>query len=251
MAVESITKYRQLDGREILKVRLKPTKKHPNAWFYVDSCFEDLVREHCWFINNDYIEAHVGFDYGKTLILLHQEIAFRCLGRYPKYLDHESGLSFDNVGSNLTEVSQQQNSRNKQSRGYRIGKIRKSGGSCFQPQIAFNRKIIYDTSVRKEDEACLRQFQLETSNYTDYRYDFYRDRRGDLEIVDLERTGQISSDYATYLHVKKYVEKNPWYAYRYNLFDYCNQNGILIPKYELNSEGRMVDAKGNILCPYK
>lgn len=246
MSVESITKYRQLDGREILKVRLKPTKKYPNAWFYVDSCFEDLVRGKSWYISHGYIEAHVGsLSLGnKTTIQLHREIAFKCLGRYPNYIDHENGLEFDNIGTNLTEVSQQQNIRNAQSRGYIIQGI-------FIPTIALDYKTIHDKSVRREDEACLKQFQFESQMFSDYRYDFFKDRRGDLDIVDLERTGQISSDYATYLHVKKYVENNAWYAYRYNLFDYCNQNGILIPKYELNSEGRMIDpVTKKILCPF-
>ena len=143
MSVESITKYRQLDGREILKVRLRPTKKYPNAWFYVDSCFEDLVRSYCWYITNDYVEAHVGSDYGRTLIKLHQEIAFRCLGRYPDYIDHCSGLEIDNIGANLSEVTNQQNQRNRQSKGYHIHQIYKSGGSQFQPTITFNYKIIH------------------------------------------------------------------------------------------------------------
>lgn len=244
MAVDSITKYRQLDGREILKVRLKPTKKYPNAWFYVDSCFEDLVRRYCWYIaSNGYVVAAVGSRYSGKL-QLHQEIAFRCLGKHPSHIDHISGLKIDNVGSNLEEVTNQQNSRNKQSRGYEIRSI-------FMPMIKLNGKIIRDTSVRREDEACLRQFQFESQMFSDYRYDFFKDRRGDLDIVDLERTGQISSDYATYLHVKRYVENNAWYAYRYNLFDYCNQNGILIPKYELNNDDRMIDpVTKKILCPF-
>ena len=245
MAVDSITKYKQLDGREVLKVRLRPTKKYPNAWFYIDACYEDLVRSKSWFIASDgYVIATVGYKGYQRTLRLHREIVFKCLGRYPDYLDHCSGLKIDNIGANLEEVNKQQNRRNAQSRGYLIRSI-------FIPTIVLNGKIIHDNSVRREDEVCLRQFQFESQMYSDYKYDFFKDRRGELDIVDMERTGQISSDYATYLHVKRYVESNPWYAFRYNLFDYCNQNNIIIPKYELNSEGRMVDAKGNILCPYK
>lgn len=248
MSVDSITKYRQLDGREILKVRLRPTKKYPNAWFYVDACFEDLVRSKSWCIDpQGYVVASVGsLGLGnKTTIQLHREIAFKCLGRYPNYIDHENGLKIDNIGANLTEVTQQQNRRNAQSRGYEIRSI-------FIPMIKLDYKTIHAKSVHREDEACIKQFQFESQMFSDYRYDFFKDRRGDLDIVDLERTGQITRDYATYLHVKRYVENNnAWYVYRYSLFDYCNHNGIIIPKYELNSEGRMVDAKGNILCPYK
>ena len=46
MAVDSITKYRQLDGKDILKVTFKPTRNFPNGVAYVDACFEDLIRQY-------------------------------------------------------------------------------------------------------------------------------------------------------------------------------------------------------------
>lgn len=253
MAVQRIEYYTQQDGRKILKVILKPTKKYPNGYFYVDICFEDLVRSRSWCIDpQGYVVANVGSQSwgNNTTIKLHQEIAFRCLSRYPDYLDHISGLKIDNIGANLEEITSQQNSRNKQSRGYSIGKIYASGGSCFEPTIVFNGKRFYDTSVRYEDEACLKQFQFESANYTDYRYDFFKDRRGDADIVDLERKGIISAEEATFRHVMKYAKDNAWFVLRYNLQEYFKAHNIPLPSYKLNTEGRMIDEYGNLLCPF-
>ena len=251
MAVQRIEHYTQQDGRRILKVILKPTKKYPNGYFYVDICFEDLVRSRSWHINpRGYVVSAIGFHNNRRKSLLHKEIAFRCLGRYPNYIDHENGLEFDNIGANLTEVTSQQNSRNKRSRGYLIGRICKSDGSQFQPKITLNEKNIRDTSVRREDEACIKQFQFESTNYSDYNYDFLKDRRGDADIVDLERKGIISTDEATFRHVMRYAENNAWYVWRFNLFDYFAEHGVPIPVYSLNKEGRMVDEYGQILCPF-
>lgn len=253
MAVQRIEYYTQQDGRKILKVILKPTKKHSNgSWFYIDACYEDLVKSYCWFISNDYVVAHVGSRSlgNMTTISLHQEISFKCLGRYPKYIDHENGLEFDNIGSNLTEVAQQQNIRNKQSRGYSVGRPWKLGGSCFEPAITLDGRFIRDTSVRYEDEACIKQFQFESANYTDYNYNFFKDRRGDLDIVDLERKGLISAEEATFRHVMRYAKDNAWYVLRYGLEDYFKAHNIPLPSYKLNSEGRMIDEYGRLLCPF-
>lgn len=250
MAVQRIEHYTQQDGRQILKVVLTPTKKYSNRYFYVDSCFEDLVKNYGWCIDKDYVKAAVGSRSNQKILQLHQEIAYRCLGKYPKYIDHENGLGIDNIGLNLTEVTQQQNIRNSQSRGYQIGQTYKSGGSQFQPKIVFNRKPIRDTSVRREDEACLRQFQFESQMFSDYKYDFLKDRRNDLDIVDLERKGLISADEATFRHVMRYAEHNAWYVLRYNLQEYFKAHNIPLPSYKLNSKGRMIDEYGNLLCPF-
>lgn len=243
MAVQRIELYTQQDGRQILKVILKPTRKYPNGYFYIDACFEDLVRRRSWFINNDYVKAVVGSQWYQRTLQLHQEIAYRCLGKYPKYIDHENGLGIDNIGLNLSEVTNQQNQRNKQSRGYTIQGI-------FIPTITFNRRNIFDTSVCREDEVCIKQFQFESQMYSDYKYDFLKDRRNDLDIVDLERRGVISADESTFRHVMRYAENNAWYVWRFNLFDYFAEHGVPIPVYSLNKEGRMVDEYGNLLCPF-
>lgn len=249
MAVQRIESYTQKDGREILKVILNPTPKYPQEMcFYVDKYFEDLIRNKSWgFImrkNTDYVVSSKG-------IRLHREIAYKCLGHYPDYIDHENHVGIDNVCSNLSEVTNQQNQQNSQSRGYLL-ESSSSVNIIFRPQIKLNEKHIVGSSSKREDTACLNQYWLETEKFSKYNYNFLLDRRGDLDILDLERTGQISADDATLMHVKRYVEDTAWFIYRYNLFDYCKQNNIIIPRYSLNIEGRMVHPiTGQILCPFK
>ena len=69
-------------------------------------------------------------------------------------------------------------------------------------------------------------------------YSFLKDRRKDIDILDLERTGQISEDEAVYRHVLRYAD-NAWYLYRYNLFEYFKDNNIPIPVYAIDDEGFM------------
>lgn len=110
---------------------------------------------------------------------------------------------------------------------------------------------IYSKSTKREDEACLQQFQLEAEYFSDYNYDFLADRRNDLDIVELERTGKISSEEATFQHVMRYAKENAWYIFRYNLEDYFKAYNIPLPAYSLNTEGRMVHpVTGKILCPF-
>lgn len=247
MPIQRIENYKQQDGREILKVIIKPTKKFPyERYFYVDKCFEDLVRSYSWGVysgsNTDYVR-------GKGMNL-HREIAYKCLGHYPICIDHENHVGIDNVCSNLNEVTNSQNSRNRQIRGYTISEPLMTGGSTFTPMVHTNGELITGKVFYREDEVCYEQFLMELTYLSDYNYDFYKDRKNDLDILDMERTGYISSDLATIMHVEKYVGKNPWYAFRYNLFRYCKHNHIMIPKYYFNNAGRLVDENGNILCPF-
>ena len=252
MSVQNIEYYTQKDGRKILKVILTPTKNFPNGVTYVDACFEDLIRQYTWFIeHHGYVVASVRIpDKGQTLIQLHREIMQCTYGFTPDYVDHISGVMIDNVGLNLEKVTNSQNIRNVPKRGYRIQGYGKTGAH-FQLKCQMNNKSIHKAGIEREDDACIQQFFFELQHYSEYNYDFLKDRRNDLDIVDLERSGKISNEEATYLHVKKYVENNPWYAFRYNLFDYCKQNNIIIPKYYLNEDKRMVDVNGKILCPFK
>ena len=250
MAVQNITKYRQLDGREILKVDFKPTSKYPNGVTYIDACFEELIRNYKWGLSNDYVKVTIG-SYNKSSIQLHKEIMKLIHGHEIICTDHISGLKIDNIASNLNAVSPSQNSRNQQKRGYTLNQIYGSEVLYFRLECVLDGKRIKSSGVRREDEACLLQFQYENEIFPDYNYNFFLDRRQDADIVALERTGQISNEAATYLHIKRYVENNPWYIFRYNLFEYCKHNSIIIPKYYLNEQGRMVDVNGKILCPIK
>lgn len=55
---------------------------------------------------------------------------------------------------------------------------------------------------------------------------------------------------AIYLHVLGYAANNAWYVYRYDLFDYFNENHIPIPAFSIDSDGFMTHpVTGQRLCP--
>lgn len=238
---------------DVLKVILKPTKTFPVGYFYTDNnpIARELVESYSWLITkhstNIYVVAHIGtYGIGQKNLYFHQEYTNKILGYYPDYLDHINGLEIDNRDINLNVVSQQQNMRNRPSRGYQL-----TNQSCLQPYYVSSRKTYYKGSFKTEPEALIATYNLRQEMYSDYNYNFYLDRRNDEDIVDLELTGKISSDEAIYLHVKRYAGTNPWYIYRYNLFDYCSQHNIVIPSFELDAQGFMIHpVTKQRLCPY-
>ena len=249
MAVSKIERYRQLNGENVLKVILKSTKVYPKgAYFYADASDEELVRSFAWHLGSrkePYVIAHFGssYYYSRQHLRFHQEKANNILGYHPNYINHINGCEYDNVNSNLDVVSQQQNNWCKPSKGYRIN------GRSFQPKIIVNLQHICAKCVRTEVEACQVAYQLEVT-YEDYCYDFLRDRRKDIDLLDLERTGKISEEEAIYRHVLRYAADNAWYVYRYNLFKYFSDNRIPIPKYTLDFQGYMIHPiTGQRLCP--
>ena len=240
MSVLNIERYRQKNGDDILKVILKPTKNFPDGYFYADACDEELVRSYTWCLKSQK-KPYVVADSYQTL-RFHREKKHNLLGYYPDYINHVNGIEFDNVNQNLDKVSQQQNLWCAPSKGYWI--IRKS----FQPEIAVNSQHIRAKCTRTEVEACQIAYQLEV-DHEDYMYSFLKDRRKDIDILDLERTGQISEDEAVYIHVLRYAD-NAWYLYRYNLFEYYKDNNIPIPVYAIDDEGFMTHhITGQRLCP--
>lgn len=157
-------------------------------------------------------------------------------------INHINGVEFDNVNQNLDKVSQQQNLWCKPSRGYWFT------GRSFCPCIMVNSHAIYAKRTRTEAEVCQSAYQLELQ-YEDYRYDFLKDRRKDIDILDLERTGLISEEEAVYRHVLRYAD-NAWYYFRYNLTRYFADNHIPVPAYSIDSDGFMVHSvTGQRLCP--
>lgn len=231
----------------VLKVILKPTKKFPEGYFYTDNIPEafNLVKNYSWFLhqsgNNTYIEAYKD----KTIIQFHQEYANKLLGYYPDYIDHINRVELDNRNENLNVVTKQQNGRNRTSKGYGFRY------TYFQPNYVLDGKTYYRGSFKSEPETLLAIYQLRQEIFSDYNYNFFLDRRDDEDILDAELTGKITTEQAIYYHVKRYVESNPWYAYRYNLFDYCKQNSIRIPDFELDSQGFMIHpVTKQRLCPY-
>ena len=242
MAVLEVEQYRQLNGEDILKVILKPTQRFPDGYFYCDASDEKLVRNYTWRLQSQKEPYVVAYYRDMGQLRFHREKAHNILDDYPDYINHINGIEFDNINMNLDKVSQQQNIWCAPSRGYVIA------GRSFEPRIKVNHQQIRAKCTRTEVEAIQSAYQLEMQ-YEDYRYDFLKDRRKDIDILDLERTGKISEEEAIYRHVLRYAD-NAWYYYRYSLAEYFADNGIPIPSYALDSEGFMIHSiTGQRLCP--
>lgn len=242
MAVLEVEQYRQLNGEDILKVILKPTQRFPDGYFYCDASDEKLVRNYTWRLQSQKEPYVVAYYRDMGQLRFHREKAHNILDDYPDYINHINGIEFDNINMNLDKVSQQQNIWCAPSRGYVIA------GRSFEPRIAVNSRDIWAKCVRTEVEAIQSVYQLEVDN-ENYMYDFLRDRRKDVDLLDMERTGKISEEEAIYRHVLRYAD-NAWYYYRYSLAEYFADNGIPIPSYALDSEGFMIHSiTGQRLCP--
>ena len=247
MAVKDIEIY-----GNVAKVIIKPTKAFPDGYFYTDNIpvAINLVNSYIWYLNacnnNVYVVAQINTPNIKQKVLFHKEYAKRILGYYSDYLDHIDGLEIDNRDINLNVVNNQQNIRNRPTVGYQIG-----CNNLFLPNYKLNGKTYHRGSYKTEPEALLATYQLRQEVYSDYDYNFYLDRRGDEDILDAELTRKITPQQAIYYHIKRYVESNPWYVYRYNLFEYCRQNNIVIPDFALDSQGFMINqVTKKRLCPY-
>lgn len=250
MAVERVEHYITLAGDKVLKVILKPTKAFPVGYFYTDDneITRSLLESYNWRLDKRGKGIYVRADaYGRITFSFHTEYAFSLLGYYTNYIDHINGLGIDNRNNNLNEVSSQQNQRNKPSIGY-VFDVR---CNYFRPSYYLDGKAKIRGSYKSEPKALLATYQLRQEVYADYNYNFYLDRRNDLDILNAELTGKITSQQAIYLHTKRLVEANPWYVYRYNLFEYCKANNITIPLFTLDKDGFMINpATGTKFCPY-
>lgn len=238
----------------VLKVVLKPTKTFPVGYFYTDnnSIARELIESYTWCLHkkskNICVVTFTGtHNTGLKILRFHQEYAFRLLNYYPDYIDHINGLEIDNRNENLNEVTNQQNARNRPSIGYHFV----AKGNNFQPICKLNDKLLNRGSFHTEPEALLATYQLREEIYSDYNYNFLEDRRDFNFLLSQELEGTISHDKATYQRVKMLVTSNPWYVYRYNLFEYCKQNNIVISSFSLDSQGFMINpVTKQRLCPY-
>ena len=288
--IDKIQESKQKDGQDILKVFLTPTKNFPNgSYFYTSSQFVDIVNSFNWCSHKESRTNH-GTSYIVTSIPRDKRSLFSDRNTYEfhlmvyknkygkfldsdKCIDHYNSVQFDNIESNLKCVSSSQNSYNNFSRGYQVltpkGKpVRflsrvwvdnhNMTALQFKDEIYENTGVILktgDTRFKlKEDTACIVQNFLETEilpRYLDnyYLFDFYNFRRYDLDILDSERTGLISKDEAIFNFINRYKD-NAWFYYRYNLKEYFKEHNLPVPKYDLDSDGFMVDIiTRKKLCP--
>lgn len=252
--------YKQKDGQEIIKVICKPTAKYPEGrnYFYCDSEDEDIVDLYNWGLDvsskQTVVAVRPTLEGGyRPHLLFHRELAYKYLKHYPACIDHINGIDIDNTDINLNVLSNRQNTFNAPTRGYSLNK----GYKTFQARVGLYGSDIKMFSVtHSEVEACEQAYYTE-SNFLKlklgddyYMYDFLKDRRHALDLLELERTGQITAEEATYRHVLRYAG-NAWYFYRYALQEYFKDNNIPIPTYDLDENGFMIHSvTGQKLCPY-
>lgn len=269
IAVERIEQYRQKNGTDILKVILKPTKNFPvgRNHFYTEADAEDLVKRYAWYLENSgiknprrYVMSHRNGDANANRLLFHKELYKLYAGVDANLvIDHFNMIEFDDTDANLTQVNVRQNQYNTFCRGYTVTDNRHlSGNLYFIPTVSVSRKSKrpFGCKIYKEDEACKLQYELETVWLKEqlgsdtYSFNILAYRRGSEGILDLERTGQISAEEATYRHILKYAD-NAWYVLRYGLEQYFKDNRIPMPEYKLDSDGFMIHSIINKkLCPF-
>lgn len=255
--IERIEEYKQVNGVDILKVICKPTAKFPNgSYFYAPAEALSLVQNYNWFLhqagNKVQVIAKVGSGCVKN-ICFHKEL-FKFYQGYDwnGEIDHINMIEYDNTDNNLNAISSSQNNYNKFVKGY----FYHNRDKCFQPRIVIDSRHYYPFSaVHREDDACIlqnnEQIYLRDKLGTDYyMFDFKKYRRGSEDILDLERTGKISEEVATYMHILKYAD-NAWYYLRYDLREYFREYHIPVPKYSIDEQGFMVHSiTGQRLCPF-
>lgn len=258
MSVVKIEEYRQQNGDDILKVFCKPTKRFPEGgnYFYAPADAVDLVQERSWSLDKRVNGAMIRANTIYTSVSFHQELCNFYYNYYVDCIDHINMVDIDNTDDNLNIVTIQQNALNQFRRGYTFSNNQLK--LAFVPRIKLNGQAIRPFSqVHREDEVCILQNELEQEfarfelqeDY--YMFDFKRYRRGSEDILDLERTGQISEEEATYRHILKYSD-NAWYMLRYGLEVYYKEHNISIPQYSLDFDGFMIHPiTGQRLCPFK
>ena len=263
--VERIEEYKQMNGVSILKVYCKPTANFPEGYnyFYTPAEAEHIVRSYSWNIvsrtdiSKRYVQRSAKicgkqhtYNFTRDLfIMYHKDCSYDTL---VYQIDHVNQCAFDNTDKNMNLVDFKANQNNRFFRGYRVNKPNLKYGHIsydFQPCVTVQGKLIRPSTTHNEFECCEIQYNLELENYS-YLFDFKKYRRGSEDILDLERTGIISEEEATYKHILKYAD-NAWYYYRYNLRDYFKDNNIPVPKYSLDAQGFMVHPiTGQKLCPF-
>lgn len=253
MAVQGIEEYRMKNGNDILKVILKPTEKFPNGYFYTDASALDVVNKYTWYLSstkhtcNIIAQTSRHNSYTKqTLAYFHRYYAECLTGSSVNVIDHINSCELDNIKKNIRFATYSSNSWNRPSKGYFYTKVAKKHFRVML-QGDINTREFYSTEL----EALQRINELRRIVYKEFDYDFKECMQDCLDILDDERTGKISHDEAIYKHVKRAVEVTPWYAFRYNLLEYCKENHIHLPDVHIDNAGFLVDLNDVRICPYK
>ena len=150
--------YTQLDGAEVIKAILKPTKVFPEGsnYFYAPREAESLIDAYTWSLikqgKNRVVVIARKTDWGTRKTLLFHKELFKFYHDYDCQddIDHLNMLEFDNTDQNLNAVTTQQNQFNRLTKGYFYHK----DWSHFQAYYGLNSKLCYPFSINhREDEA--------------------------------------------------------------------------------------------------
>lgn len=236
-----IEEYTQKDGSQILKVFPKigdTTLRY--HYYYTPIEAYDLVSSMTWSINqrtgyviNNAKSLHV------DVCRLNKEVSLVS----SLVVNHHNHITYDNVFSNLIPASHSENAKDRLSRGYQ-----KVANQPFIPcyQYSYDKRL----SVSSEDKVLRLRRELELQeNWCEF--DFLVYRVGSEDILDLERTGEITAEEAVIKHVERY-SANAWYILRFGLEQFLKENNIKMPKYSLDTEGYMCHhITGQRLSPFE
>ena len=207
-------------------------------YFYTDNAYIDFVMSQLWHKSGNYIACASGLFH----TLYFNERSFN--KSKSLILDHIDGVGIDNRIKNLRRADYSKNSFNKQTRGYSVKSnrfiVRYRSNDVDLPYMTFDNEF----------DAVHYCFLREDKFQSDFKYNFFTDRRGDLDILDLELTDKISENEALYRHITRYALDNAWYYFRFGLQDYFYENYLEPPTFQLDSDGFMVHpVTKKRLCP--
>lgn len=277
--VSHMEEYTQKNGMKVLKVFTKPTGRSPGGYFYIsvdvitNKWHKERWNAHQWSVYRDQVSA--------TCMLFLTDSDQKSDLR----LVHVNGVGIDNVWNNVLVLTRSQMVHGRPSKGYfltpggrfyarvvvdgkkYVGEERKTEFEVLRDVVQMRKLHCFrllldytDHSDRFEhylkfdytfNYLSARSGSPKQGEYVGYDYFFYLDRRQDRDLLDLERTGVISTEEAMYHHVMRHVADNAWYYYRYNLGNYFRYNHIPIPDFSTDINGFMTDrVTGRRLCPF-
>lgn len=258
MSIAYIDEYIQKDGKHVLDITMTLQRDMPKYMlFFADAEDIDLVKEYDWYMNGDaanwypVCDTYCKGEYVK--VEFRQMVLMKRLGFMPDCVGHYNGMMLDNCFSNLFVSTPEYNKRNDIHMGYNILYMYRDNKitPVYEPYCILDNKYYYSEPryYLSELEACKAVYVLEQKYYSDFNFNFFLHRfSGGIDLLIEERRGEITSEEA----VRAYIERHndAWHYYRYNLMYYYFENDIPMPKYYINSIGKMADEDGETLCPY-
>ncbi len=239
--------FREKSGTDTLKVNIT-TNSGTDFYFYMPAEAEDLINKGSFRKSGEYISYYRRHSGSHSVVPLHRELFYITPDHNKDVINHLNQIGIDNTYQNLDVVSSAANNIYKLSRGYITSR---RGLKQVRRQIE-GKYYTVCKEVWREDEACSNAYYAdyvwlkEVLKKEYYQFDFFKYRRGELDILDDERTGKISADEAVYRHIMRYAD-NAWVYLRFGLQQYFKDNHIAVPSYILNEEGLMVDANNRLL----